>query len=315
MITPVRAIKRIKKKVANFIATNSSYHFLVRDWAEVSDMEVAVKLLGTEFFRNQLKPIELPLYEGQRILVIAPHQDDESIGAGGTLAKASKMGAKIKILFATDGSQNNIGYSIDESINIRNNEALKVCELIGADYEVLPVSNFRPKLNIDHIKELNKQVYDFRPDVVLVPWILDAPVKHRMVNHLLALSNELTKLPKTEIWGYQVHNTLYPNGYVDITNIIDKKHKMVGYYKSQNHNIQCYDHLSLGMSAWNSRFMPITKSNGIVDKKYAEVFFTLPSEDYFSLINQFYEKDMPNTYKGDQLIINEVTKLISELRK
>ncbi|MCB0474011.1 MAG: hypothetical protein KDC56_13200, partial [Flavobacteriaceae bacterium] len=60
---------------------------------------------------------------------------------------------------------------------------------------------------------------------------------------------------------------------------------------------------------------PITKSNGIVDKKYAEVFFTLPSEDYFSLINQFYEKDMPNTYKGDQLIINEVTKLISELRK
>ena len=117
-----------------------------------------------------------------------------------------------------------------------------------------------------------------------------------------------------EIWGYQVHNTLYPNGYVDITDVIDEKMQMIGFYKSQNDNIQCYDHLSLGMSAWNSRFMPISKTNGIVDKKYGEMFFTLPSTDYFHLIDHYYSKNLEQVYKGNNNIISEVTNLITSLK-
>lgn len=310
-----RVYRGIKRRIAEFLATESAYHFLVRDWKQITDVELLVKVLGTEFFRGELRPIELPLHKGQRILVIAPHQDDEVIGAGGTLLKASKLGAEIEILFATDGSQDNIGYSVEESIKIRNEEAQKVCDAINAHFNVLPISNYNPRLEIDHLDELNEYISNFQPDVIMIPWILDAPIKHRMVNHLMALSHQLKRIPSCEIWGYQVHNTLYPNGYVDISEEMDDKNRLIGFYESQNNNIQRYDHLTKGMSAWNARFMPVSFNNGTIKEKFGEVFFTLPSNIYIELIHKYYSSNLELIYKGNEHLIGEFKKLINTLKK
>ena len=40
---------------------------------------------------------------GERALVIAPHPDDESLGAGGWIFSARQLGAEVRILFLTDG--------------------------------------------------------------------------------------------------------------------------------------------------------------------------------------------------------------------
>jgi LmbE family N-acetylglucosaminyl deacetylase len=40
---------------------------------------------------------------GDRILVLAPHPDDESLGAGGLLARAASCGAPARVIFVTDG--------------------------------------------------------------------------------------------------------------------------------------------------------------------------------------------------------------------
>ena len=42
---------------------------------------------------------------GQQILVIAAHPDDETLGAGGLIAKAAARGARIAIVIATDGER------------------------------------------------------------------------------------------------------------------------------------------------------------------------------------------------------------------
>jgi LmbE family N-acetylglucosaminyl deacetylase len=41
-----------------------------------------------------------------RILLIAPHPDDESIGAGGLLQRARKAGAEVRVIFCTSGDDN-----------------------------------------------------------------------------------------------------------------------------------------------------------------------------------------------------------------
>jgi LmbE family N-acetylglucosaminyl deacetylase len=41
-----------------------------------------------------------------RLLVLAPHPDDESLATGGILRRASALGARAKILFVTDGENN-----------------------------------------------------------------------------------------------------------------------------------------------------------------------------------------------------------------
>jgi LmbE family N-acetylglucosaminyl deacetylase len=40
-----------------------------------------------------------------RVLVIAPHPDDEILGCGGTLYQLAKQGALIKVVIATNGWQ------------------------------------------------------------------------------------------------------------------------------------------------------------------------------------------------------------------
>lgn len=39
----------------------------------------------------------------QKVLVLAPHMDDETIGCGGTLALHAQRGAQITVMFLTDG--------------------------------------------------------------------------------------------------------------------------------------------------------------------------------------------------------------------
>ena len=44
-----------------------------------------------------------PIHNG-KILVFAPHPDDEILGCGGTLALLRQKGCSIKVIFVTDGS-------------------------------------------------------------------------------------------------------------------------------------------------------------------------------------------------------------------
>lgn len=46
------------------------------------------------------------LSQGARIVVIAPHPDDESLGAGGLIQQGVAAGAEVKVLFITDGDNN-----------------------------------------------------------------------------------------------------------------------------------------------------------------------------------------------------------------
>lgn len=48
----------------------------------------------------------LQLYEADRVMVLAPHPDDEILGAGGLLRRATALGASVSVLLATDGEGN-----------------------------------------------------------------------------------------------------------------------------------------------------------------------------------------------------------------
>ena len=70
-----------------------------------------------------------------RILLIAPHQDDEILAAGGLIQKCIKHGDDFLILFATNGLT---GYS--EELHMNNSAAVK--NGITAMLCVIPVALF-----------------------------------------------------------------------------------------------------------------------------------------------------------------------------
>ena len=69
----------------------------------------------------------------KRVLVFVAHQDDETIGCGGTLAKWSNEGAKVHVCFMTDGATGyEQGSGLEGDItSIRMKEATYACHLLG----------------------------------------------------------------------------------------------------------------------------------------------------------------------------------------
>jgi LmbE family N-acetylglucosaminyl deacetylase len=244
--------------------------------------------------------------------VIAPHQDDEAIGAGGTLLIASAAGVRIDVLYVTDGAAKTPPYaaSSSESIQVRNREAQEACSKLGASMHHLHISNLAPKPTVSHLDRLSEVIHALNPQVVMAPWILDSPAKHRLVNHLLWLAHKRNRLPDFEVWGYQVHNTLFPNGYVDITDVAEKKREILRCFRSQNQFGQCYDHLAMGMAAWNTRFLDRSPR-----RRYIEVFFTLPVGELLRLVESFYFLNLHATYRSDSRVIQGVSALHEEITK
>ncbi len=68
----------------------------------------------------------------ENAIIFSPHQDDETLGCGGTIIRKHEAGAKIKIVFMTDGSRSHHRFiPEDELIMLRQQEAIKAAQILG----------------------------------------------------------------------------------------------------------------------------------------------------------------------------------------
>ena len=295
--------KRLFRILNSYIVRAGPYRFLTKRYFGTNNISLTERILEIESFRNDVVPQCLPVDSFKSILLLAPHQDDEVIGAGGTLVMARDAGVEITRVYGTDGEQQGV-----ES-EVRRKESKKVCERLGAEMFELNISNLKPAPQKSDVEKLNEIIRSVKPDVILSPWLFDGAPKHRMINHILWLANVLTPLPDVEIWGYQVQNTLLPNGFVDITAVADEKRALLQCFPSQNVN-RHYDHLAMGLAAWNSRLLSKSQKPAFV-----EIFFTLPAHEIMSLIERFYFEDLELTYSGEPTIAVNLRELHQSIAK
>lgn len=283
------------------------YRFLLSSWEGIEDVTLATRILNAECFRKRLAPLRLRIEDLKRILVLAPHPDDETIGAGGSLLLASRAGARIHVFYLTDGAQMNGIASPEDIVRIRRAEAEKVCAHMGASIDCLNISNIQPEPTVEHLQRLADLICEYRPSAIMAPWLLDTPAKHRLVYHLLWLANKLRPLPDTEFWGCQVHNTILPNGYVDITAVHEEKRMLLRCFESQN-RYRHYDHIAMGIAAANSRLLGRVES-----PRYLETFLALPLDEVLRLVDKFYFRDLEATYLEQPNLIPAIERLHGEV--
>ena len=299
-------LKAWRKKIHRWRARrrpDGPFRYLIRDWSGLNDINLVRAVLETETFRKTVSPVPLPWSQIRSLLVLAPHQDDELIGAGGVMILARERQIDVNICFLTDGAQTGIGRQHGEAMMprdvavLREREARAVCSRLGAGYHALGISNLDMEITPDHVRRLSELINDCRPDVIALPWLLDGTAKHRVASHLLWLALRPLKASSCrEIWGYQVNNPLLPTGYVDITSAMGEKRALLALYRSQNDNIRRYDHICEGLNAWNSRFLPSKSVDR--DGKYVELFCALPTTVFRSLVAELYPRDFAMTYQN-----------------
>lgn len=283
---------KVKSMLSKILGRYSHFHFVVRQWDSVNDIEVLSKAISTGYFQHQLVAAQPSLGSYKKVLILAPHQDDESIGCGGLMAKLYCQGTRLRVLYTTDGRQANLGMSEEESIQLRNREAKRALSIVRAEFRQLSIDNKRFVIRPNDLENMRMQINEFGPDLILLPWLFDRPIKHRVLNHMFALLASNLTYRDISVWGYQVHNHLFPNIAFDISEEISTKEQMINCYDSQIANFKDYAHQTIGLNAFNSIY--------VKDSKYAEIFFGLPLAEYAKLVLRWYNKDLLAIYKGNQ---------------
>jgi LmbE family N-acetylglucosaminyl deacetylase len=84
-----------------------------------------------------------PFKEGERVLILAPHPDDEAIACAGVIQQALKAGSKIRIVYLTSGDHNELAFIVYEKRitmrqaefvhmgKLRQQESIKAMKFLG----------------------------------------------------------------------------------------------------------------------------------------------------------------------------------------
>lgn len=177
--------------------------------------------------------IAYSLPEARRVLILAPHPDDETIGCGGTIALYVSKGVEVFVVIISDGSK--IAYEFgDESINVasaRKQEAVESANILGVrqvyflDFPDGELSSYEDEIRIK-IEAIIKEIH---PNIIFAPSPIDFHQDH-IVASKIALQI-MRGFPPLKLSYYEVYNTIRFNTLIDITQIMYIKEKAFLNYK------------------------------------------------------------------------------------
>lgn len=181
-----------------------------------------------------------------KVLVFAPHRDDEILGCGGTILKRKAAGDHITVCLVTAREGEVLPISTQ-----RIHEEMKRCHaFVGVDeYIGFPFGANKLELctRLEFNKAFDEAVKKVRPDEVYLPFWGDMQKDHQITvdGAMVALRAKNGYAPK-RIYAYEtlsetginvpsMNNTFIPTVYEDISDYLEGKLEAMGFYESQLH--------------------------------------------------------------------------------
>ena len=168
----------------------------------------------------------IPLSESDRVLFIAPHPDDEGLAAAGLLQRAARLGARVQLVFATNGDNNvwaqryvERRWQIAESDRLRWGklrkrevraavQALSLGKRTSLRFLNLPdqkITSLLRKVPARLSSILREEIDQFKPTLVIAPSAYDAHPDHSSLSVAIGLALERSEHPSTRCYFYIVH--------------------------------------------------------------------------------------------------------------
>jgi LmbE family N-acetylglucosaminyl deacetylase len=181
----------------------------------------------------------------KRVLVVAPHPDDETLGVGGTIAKYSAQGDEVFVLmvsghlppiYSRKAYEETVSeaYSAFSVLGVKKSEFLEIPATMIGDQPLHEVNG-----------RISKVVNDFNPHIVLCPYP-DRHIDHRLVFDSVMVATRpvgvgkdikivaaYETLSETHWNAPHIEPNFTPNWVVDISDHISEKLNALECYKSQ----------------------------------------------------------------------------------
>ena len=181
----------------------------------------------------------------KRILVIAPHADDEILGCGGTMIKHIRQGDEVYVCIVTTGWPT----LFDPEGTKRDRHDSEMChKVLGVKqtfYLNLPAAALEDVKRYELNEKLLQVVKEVQPHDVYIPHIGDMQKDHKIVNEACMVALRPKYFPQvSKILCYEtmsetawdvpnVQNAFIPNVFVDITDHLEDKIQALSLYTQQ----------------------------------------------------------------------------------
>lgn len=264
--------------------SRANYKFVLKEWKRLPEIDALGRALETRWFSQQIDPVLMERPCADRILVVAPHPDDDMLGPGGTLLKSIAAGARVTIVYVTSAANPtyaDIGRrTLTPHAECVERETRAVAARTGAAVEFWRFEKRAIPLHAA-AERLRDAVARCNPQVMFLPFFTDDHPDHRCISAIFAAAFPSLTMPRMEVWAYQVYATVLTNVIVDITETIEEKCALLACWESQRRS-RDWGHYMKGLNAFNSRFL---RTN---EQRYAETFFVLPAADYRTLCRTYF---------------------------
>ena len=177
-----------------------------------------------------------------KVLIIAVHPDDETLGCGGTLLKHKENGDEIHWLICTTIDKSHNYYKTREKEIERTKEAYSFDSVHNLRLKTMQVDEYSMSELVGKISEV---INEIKPNIIYLPFKGDVHSDHRKI---FEASYSCTKsfrypfikkiymietLSETEFAPSTKEDNFVPNVFVDISDFMDKKLEIMKIFESE----------------------------------------------------------------------------------
>jgi len=196
---------------------------------------------------RDLVPYEaLTAIPANRVLVLAPHADDEVFGCGGAIASHVRAGVPVRVVILTDGA-------VGGATLQRQKEARAAAQVLGygePEFWGLPDRGLR--CDEATLQRIALFIQDCEADLLYAPSPWEVHPDHRQT---AALAAETARRTGIRVAYYEVGMPLRPNVLLDITAFAEIKSRAMRCFASQL-ALQSYDSHIEGLNRFRTYTLP-----------------------------------------------------------
>ncbi len=191
------------------------------------------------FPERELIPYEASRFTARRVVVLAPHADDEVFGCGAAIAALRADGAQVLVLIVSDGAgdEPDPARRVEISGMRLNESAMALSHLGGADVEC---GGFPDRGLAERVGEIaawiTACVSSDPPDLVLLPSPVEIHPDHRAVAEAFfaaCRSSRGAMLRMATVAFFEISQPIRPNFLLDATQYVEAKGRAMEAFESQ----------------------------------------------------------------------------------
>lgn len=215
----------------------------------------------------QFIPFHTTDLTGKRVLVLAPHPDDETIGCGGALALHAAAGDPVRVLILTNGAKGDVlgRFGRDTYIAMRQKETRAACACLGIFDVTFWLYEDRELVNAETaVSAMVALINTYHPDLIYAPSPLEFHPDHRAAADFIQSAVKLCRT-HADLLFYEVGQPLQVDILVDITGVLGKKIQALQQYRSQLEE-RPYDDVALALNRFRSLTLSkeVTHAEGFI---------------------------------------------------